>query len=360
MEVTTKTNFVKLRPLILILCMLIAASFAAMSMTEGVTVIGLILLTAMGGFFTTLLLIVSKTIYIVIPVIVSVFVLQIAGNFPASLTGLVALIAAFSLSYCVSRRKPKLTALFSVSLILGGGFLLIAAILYVMRGGSLSPSALLKKYQETFDLLKIQSSVPIHDMINGMSEEMLMLYERAGITKEMLLNVYLENMELVIDALQLSMPGICLFGIQFVAYAEISAFRLSARLCRVNALLPSLHWSIYPSQTSCIVYLIVAVLYMVSTFFSSGESVFPILSSNMWLTLLPMMLFCGTNVLTMRLRNPRFRTGTCVILAAFVLGFFFLRSVAVQLALFSLSFLGAQTAWTQRVLEAEKQKNNNQ
>jgi hypothetical protein len=47
-------------------------------------------------------------------------------------------------------------------------------------------------------------------------------------------------------------------------------------------------------------------------------------------------------------------------LAAFVLGFFFLRSVAVQLALFSLSFLGAQTAWTQRVLEAEKQKNNNQ
>ncbi len=356
MEVVTKNNMGRLRPLILTFCLLAAALCAALSLKQGITTIGLFLLCVMGGVFTTVFLTTKQEIYMILGGSGAVFILQFVGSLSASLMGMTVLIAAFVLAYHVRHRKPKTTALLMMSIILSVGFLLIAAVLYAVRGGSLAPSELLEKYNDVFRALEIECAARVHEMIDALDPQLLALYEKSNITKEMLTEVYLGNMEAVLDTIQLTLPGILILLIQLIAYIEIAVFRIAARICRVDALLPAPHWHIYPTQVSCIVYLVVSVLYMLATFFSSADSVFLISMTNMWLVLLPTMLFCGTHVLLLRLRHPLYRMGTGIILTIFVFGIFFLPSVAIQLALFTLSFLGAQTVCTHRMIEAEKQK----
>ncbi|MBQ9748262.1 MAG: hypothetical protein IJV98_05705 [Clostridia bacterium] len=358
MEVKTKTYFGRLRPIALMLTMLVAALCAALSIEAERLLFGVVSLIVMGGVFTALFLITQTNVYMVIGASGGVCLLQMIGGFPASLAGVGFILAAFILAHCVRQHKPKIVALVSMALTLGTVVLLSAAVLYAVRGGSLAPADLLEKYQAFFHEMKIAYSVPVHEMVDGMDAELLALYAKAGVSREMLLETYLESMEASVDAIQLAMPGIIAFLFQLVAYFEIAAFRICARICRVDALLPALRWHIYPTQVSCIVYLIVSVLYMIGSFFSSQDSVFLMMTANFWLILLPMMLLCGVHVLVMRLQHPLYRTGTGIMLLAFVFGFFFLRSVAFQLAFFVLSFLGAQTAWTQRTIEAEKMKKN--
>ncbi len=356
MEVTTKTYSGKLRPLMLTLAMLVSALLASLSLKDRVSLIGVLFLSLTGGIFATIFLTVKKEWHMVLGASGAVYLLQFVGSFTASLMGVTVLIAAFVLAYHVKRRNPKTAALLALSITLGVGFLLTAAVLYAVRGGSLAPSDLLDKYNEFFRTMKIESAASVHEMVEGFDKELIALYERSGITKEMLLESYLSTMEASVDAIQLMLPGIVIFLIQVIAYIEIVSFRAVARVCRVEALLPAPRWHMYPTQVSCVVYLIVAVLYMFCSFFSSSDSVFLMLVSNMWLALLPVMMLCGARVLWLRLQHPLYRIGTGIMLTAFIFGFFFLRSVAVQLALFTLSFLGAQTVWTQRMLEAEKQK----
>jgi hypothetical protein len=147
-----------------------------------------------------------------------------------------------------------------------------------------------------------------------------------------------------------------LFAIQLLAYMEISAFRIVARTVRVDALLPEPRWKLVPTQISCIVYLAISVVYVLGSFFAEGDSIFMIAIVNLWLALLPTMLLCGVRVLVFRLKHPMYRMGTGMIVAIFVFGLFFVPSVALVLALFMVSFLGAQTVSAMHAIEAEKNK----
>ncbi len=347
---------VRWRPILLVVAMCLAASLAAWLIAEGAVVLGILMLCLMGGVFTVVFLTVTHPAAMAVGASVSVVLLQVLGSFRASLSGVVVLIAALVLAHQVRQRLPKTTALVTVSLILGGGFLLISAILYAIQGESLAPSDLLDAYNEFFRELKIEFSVVVHEWIGNLDEKTLALYAQMEITREMLLESYLDSMEGAIDMMQLMLPGLLAFAVQLLAYAEIAAFRFAARLVRVEALLPSPRWKLIPTQVSCIVYIAVSVIYTIGSFLAEADSAFLVVMVNMWLVLMPTMLFCGVRVLTARLKHPMYRMGTGMILAVFVLGLFLVPSVAIVLALFLLSFLGAQTVSAMHTIEAEKNK----
>ena len=176
----------KRRPIVLLLAMCAVAALAAWLMFAGSQVLGMLLLAVMGGIFAVLFLTASHPVLMAVGASVSVMLLQILGGFSASLCGLVMLIAALALSYQVRRRAPKTTALVTLSLILGGGFLLLAAVFYALDGGSLAPNDLLDSYNAFFGDLKVEFSTVVHEWVEGIDEKTLALYAQMDITKEML------------------------------------------------------------------------------------------------------------------------------------------------------------------------------
>lgn len=346
----------KWRPVLLLIAMCAAAALAAWTLSRGFMFLGVFFLAVMGGVFAVIFLTVGHPAVMAVGASFSVIFLQILGGFSASLMGVTALIAALVLAHQVRERAPKTSVLVTVSLILGGGFLLIAAVLYAIEGGSLAPSDLLEAYQAFFGELKVEFSVVVHEWVASMDEQTLSLYAQLEITKEMLLKSYLDSMEAALDLVQLMLPGFLIFFIQIFAYVEIAAFRAAARLAHVDALLPVPQWKLIPTQISCIVYIAVSIIYVAGSFFAEEDSAFMIVMVNLWLALLPTMLFCGIRVFMLRLRHPMYRVGTGIILAIFVFGLLLIPSVALVLALFLLSFLGAQTISAMHAIEAEKNK----
>ena len=343
---------VKCRPVFLVIAMLLAAFLGArMSM------IGSFLFAIMGGIFTLIFLTAKHPAFMVIGASGSVMLLQLFGGFSASLTGVLSLIAALVIARQVRQRAPKTTVLVTASVILGAGTLVISALFYALDGGSLVPADLLDAYHAFFKDLKIDFSFAVRNWVESMDEKTLALYAQMEITKEMLIETYLDSVEAALDIVQLLLPGILICVFQLLAYVEISAFRISARMARVDALLPAPKWNLIPTQVSCVVYIVISILYVLVSFFASMESLFIIVLLNLWISLLPTMLFCGLRVFFFRLKHPMYRMKTGLILAVFVFGLFLMPSMVLLLALFMLSFLGAQTISTMHAMESAKNKN---
>ena len=352
----TTFSSAKWRPLFLVIAMLAAAFLGARMSARGIALLGVFLLAIMGGIFTVIFLTAKHPAAMAVGASGSVMILQIFGGFSASLTGVISLIAALVIAYQVRQRAPKTTVLVTVSAILGAGMLLIMALFYALDGGSLVPADLLDVYHAFFKTLKVDFSVAVRSWVESMDEKTLALYAQMEISKEMLIETYQDSVEAALDLVQLLLPGMLLCFFQILAYVEISAFRISARMTRVDALLPAPQWKLIPTQISCVIYLAVSIIYVIASFFASMDSIFMIVLVNLWLSLLPTMLFCGLRVFFLRLKHPTYRMGSGLILAVFIFGLFFMPSMALLLALFMLSFLGAQTVSTMHAIESEKHK----
>ncbi len=355
-NMSKKSGSIAWRPIVLICAMCILAFLAAWLLRGSVSLLGVLTLTVLGGVFALIFRIVRSPLALVPGVVISVAFLQVIGGLHASLLGMVTMIAALVLAHQVRLNAPKTTVLITVSLILGGGALIIAAGYYAARGGSLAIDDLFEKYHTFFKNLRPLLAENVHEQIAGIDEKTWYWYTQAGITREDLTETYMKTMELVVDLVELIAPGIILLFVQLIAYIEIASFRIAARLLNVDAVLPSIQWPLVPTQVSCIVYIAVLAIYMLASLFMESESVFLTVIVNLWLTLLPTMLFCGVRVLILRLRHPMYRSRTGILVAAFIFGCFFIAPVALSLAVFMLSFLGAQNTAMFHASKSDKKK----
>ena len=130
------------------------------------------------------------------------------------------------------------------------------------------------------------------------------------------------------------------------------SFEKTVRLARYDALLPEVRWLLYPTQFTSVLYIIVTTVYILTMFFSASS--FSIIVTNIWIALTPVMIACGFRSLAMRLKHPRLRRSTIVILVLFVLGVFFLREAAFSFGILMLTFMGAQDVSLARTAESAK------
>ncbi len=344
------------RQALLVLFMCLFSLVAVLFDHFGLRLFSMAGLLIMAGIFAVIFSTMKSPIPLAVGMIVSVTLLQAAGGFSLSFAGLLSLVSALVMAQMVKKRAEKTTVLVTLSAILGGGLVLLFVLEYALDGGSLAPSALMEQYHAFFKEMKVLLAEDVKEMVDGIDERTLAFYAQREITKEMLLQSYLDAMTTVVDLAELILPGILIMTVQFLAYILITAFRLAARLVHVEALLPAPRWHLFPTQISCVVYIIVAAIYILVSFFMEADSTLMVVLMNLWLTLLPVMLLCGFRVLLARLSHPMYRARTSMIVFIFVFGFFFLTAVALRLALFVLSFLGAQTISTIHMVEAEKNK----
>ncbi len=356
MEIQKKRTAGRMRTPFLMVGMCLFAVLSAFLMWKGLLPLGVLVMLPMSAAFGVLLVTSGNPVALAVPLAVSVTVLQIMGGFTASLSAAVTLLAACVIALQAKQGAEKTQALVLVSLILGGGFLLVFGILYLADGGVLDPEAWFESYHSFFRELKTAFSVQVGEYLDGMDETTLALYAEMGMDRAALAAYYVKMAETAVDTMEVIVPGALILLVQLFAYLAVSLFRIAAKLARVDALLPAPHWHLFPTQVSCIFYVLVSAVYIIVSFFAEPDSALYVVLMNLWLCLLPVMLLCGVRVLLVRLAHPMYRAKTGFLILLFVFGCFFLASVAVRLAIFLLSFLGAQTMSMIHANEAKETK----
>jgi hypothetical protein len=273
-----------------------------------------------------------------------------------ALFGAILVLGALLLSVAVGKKSAKTSAVLTVGVTVSLCYILVSLLMYAAQGNSLAISDLFDKLNGAFDSIKVLMADLIRDSVNALSEEMMAYYAKYEITREMLLETSLMTMESFLDMAQLLLPGCFLFLVQFMAYIGVSAFEKTARIFRCDVILPEPRWRLYPTQISCIIYILVTSAYLLSGLFASA-STFLILMMNFWIALMPVMIACGFNGLIMRLKHPRFRKSMIFILVLFAAGCLFMTETALSLGIFMLTFMGAQDVSLARTAEAAERKN---
>ena len=275
-----------------------------------------------------------------------------------ALLGFVLILGALLLSTVVGKKSTKTSAVLTVAITVSLGYILVAALVHAAKGNSLAPADLFEKLNGAFDSLKASMAEVIRVYIDSLSEEVLAYYAKLEVTKEILLETTLITMESFLDLMQLLLPGCFVFLAQTMAYIGVSSFEKTARLVRCDVILPEARWRLFPTQVTCIVYIIVTSAYLLSGFFAAA-STFLILMMNFWIALMPVMIACGCNGLIMRLKHPRFRRSTIFILIIFAAACLFRTDIAIPFGIFMLTFMGAQDVSLARTAEAAERKYRN-
>ena len=357
MDRNPNPNFVKIRPVILTALLAVLAILAATDIAYLTHIGGHFLLMIAMGVLAVISMTCDKTVFFLNTAALLVILFFTSGKSLAiTLLGAVLALGALALSVAVGKKSTKTSAVLTVCVTVSIGYILVAAVMYAAEGNSLAIDDLFEKLNSIFDSIKVMMADMVREYVNSLSEEMLASYAKYDITKEVLLETMLLTMEDSLDMIQLLLPGYFIFLAQTMAYIGVLTFEKIARLFRCADILPDAHWRLYPTQISCIIYIIVTTAYLFAGVFAPS-STFAILMMNFWIALLPVMIVCGFTGLIMRLKHPRLRKSMIFILVIFGAACLFMADTALSFGLFMLTFMGAQDVSLARTAESLERRN---
>ena len=343
---------VDLRPFGLTLTVCLLSIAAALDMEHGFGLLGYLLLAVTIGALCVIWMTCEKYIFVLdAAAMLVILFFASSGSLELALLGAVAVITAMLLSVAVRKKSPKTAAVLTVCFSFSIGTALVFAVFYAAQGNSLMPDELFTRLNDVFDGYKVSFAEIFREQLQALPDEYYAtLYTRYELTKDMIIAANIEALEVYIDYIQMLLPGIALFAVQTVAYISVITFEKIAKSSHFDMILPEVRWHLYPQQPTCILYLIVATIYMFASVFSPVSS-FGIIITNCWILLLPVMLACGIVSLFVRLKHPLFRRGTVIILIIFAVGAVFAPDTALSVGLFMLAFMGAQDVSLSRTAE---------
>lgn len=353
MDSTPNPNFVKIRPVILTALLAVLAILAATDIAYLSRIGGYFLLMVALGVLAVISMTCDKTVFFLNTAALMVILFFTSGkSLTVTLLGAVLALGALALTVAVGKKSTKTSTVLTVCVTISIGYILVAAVMYAAEGNSLAIDDLFEKLNSVFDSIKVMMADVVREYVNSLPEEMLASY---ATTKEALLESMLLTMEGSLDMVQLLLPGYFIFLAQTMAYISVLTFEKIARLFRCADILPDMHWRLYPTQISCIVYIVVTTAYLFAGVFAPS-STFAILMMNFWIALLPVMIACGFTGLIMRLKHPRLRKSMIFILVIFGVACLFMAGTALSFGLFMLTFMGAQDVSFARTAESLERK----
>ena len=336
--------------LTVMLCMLTVLATADIG--YGTHIIGHMLFMVLIGILSVIFITCEKSVFILdAAALIAIIFFTSNRSLELSLFGAVLVLAAVLLAYAVAKKSAKTSAVLVVSFTVAIGYLTVMAVFYAAQGNSLEISALFEKLNAFFDAIKVIFSDIIRQSLNSFSEEMLAYYAKHDITKEMLLEASLLAMENYVDWMQLLLPGCVVFLIQIMGYIGVSSFEKTVRMTRYDAVLPEARWKLYPTQISCVIYILITMIYIITSFFAAS-SAFAVIITNFWIALMPVMIACGFRSLYLRLKHPQLRRTTVFILILLAVGCIFILDAVLTFSIFALTFMGAQDVSLSRSVES--------
>ncbi|MBQ3489374.1 MAG: hypothetical protein IJA86_02160 [Clostridia bacterium] len=345
-------NKFDLRALGLTVMLCVVAVLSATDIEYGTHIIGHVLFMSLIGILSVIYMTCEKAVFVLdAAALLAIIFFTSKGSLMLSLFGVVIIGGALLLTFAIRKKSTKTSAVILVSFIVTAGYLIVMAVLYAAEGNSLEISALFSKLNAFFDSIKTSFSEIIRQSVDSLPEEILANYAKYDITKEKLLEVSLHSMMAYVDWLQLILPGIFVFLVQVMGYIGTVSFEKTVRLMRYDAVLPEAHWYLYPTQISCVIYILITTVYIITSFFTSTSS-FAIIITNFWIALMPVMIACGFRSLKLRLKHPQLRRRTVFVLILLGAGCFFIPDAVLTFGIFMLTFMGAQDVSLSRSMES--------
>lgn len=343
-------------PLWLTAALCVVSLLSALDFGYGVGIFGMILMMAACGIFAVMMMIDGAFVSLA-NAAASLLILYFASGSQYFVPALGAgyLLLALLLSKCAAHRGAKTATVERIAVLIFLYVLAVGAVFYAVDGHSLAPKALMADLDGFFHKIKLDRVANVMESADVISDSLLAFYERLGLTKEMLVEAQILSVEAAVDRAELLLPGLLIAAVQILSYFAVSVFCFVAKRLHAEVLLPSPRWALYPTQVSCVVYIITAILYMISSFFGDN-SMFAIIVMNLLLVLLPSMTACGVRGLVVRLKDPAQRGRVVVILALFGFGCLFMTGTVLPIAAILLAFLGAKDVSLMRMIAAEQNK----
>lgn len=336
--------------LTVLLCVL--AVTAAADLEYGTHIIGHVLFMMLIGVLSVIFITCEKAVCVLDAVALLVIIFfSTNGSLVFSFFGAVLILCALLLAYAIRKKSSKTSAVLVVSFTVTIGYLAVMAVFYAANGNSLEFSELFSKLNAFMDAVKVSCADIIKQSVDSIPEEMLAYYAKHEITKEMLLQASLLAMEDYVDWIQLLLPGCFIFLVQLMGYISVVSFEKTARMVRCEADLPSARWHLYPTQITCVIYILITMIYIITSFFASTTA-FAVIITNFWIALMPVMVACGFHSLWLRLKHPQLRRKTVFILILLAVGCVFIPDAVLTFGIFMLTFMGAQDVSLSRSVEA--------
>ena len=296
-----------MRSLVLTVIFCVIAVAAAVDLEYGTRLIGHALFMILIGILSVIFITCEKSVAVLDAAALLVIVFFTSNaDLVFSALGLVLILSAVLLVYAIRKKSEKTSAVLVVSLTVAIGYLTVIALFYSAKGNSLEISALFSKLNGFFDSIKVSCADMIRQFWDSVPEEVLAYYTEQEITKEMLVEAYLTVMEDYVDWVQLLLPGCFIFLVQVMGYIGVLSFEKTARWTRFEEALPKMHWHLYHTQISCVIYILVTIVYIITSFFAPSSS-FAVIITNFWIALMPVMIACGFHSLRLRYKTPCLR-----------------------------------------------------
>lgn len=344
----------KLRPLWLTLVLFAIVCLGAADLAYGTFIIGVVLLIAASGLYAVIVSVCVPSLSVFDGIGFLALVFFTSGmDEKLMLLGGAGLIIAILLSILSKKKSAKTTTVISMTGVLLLWLVLSVMIMRLIAGASVSPDVIITEIIGYFDNLAKEWSSSVGAVIESMSDSLHTYYEAFGTNETELKAMYASMITVLLKRFQLMLPGIVLAAGQAVSYLTVVFFTLTVRVSRCEALLPEPKWILYPTQITCVMYMIATFAYVVTSFFSSTAE---IVALNILLVLWPSMGACGCRGIITRLRHPLLKRGTIITLIIFGIGFVFLPSVAFSIGGIVLAFIGAKDVSAIRMAEKDSNR----
>ncbi len=348
-QIKNKSN---LRTLGLSSVLCILAVTAAADIEYGTHIIGHALFMMMLGILSVIFMTCEKSVFVLdAAALLAIVFFASNGSLMLTLLGAVIILSSMLLAYAVRKKSAKTSAVLIVSFTVTIGYLTVMAVFYAAEGNSLEFSELFSKLNAAAASVKVALSDVIRKSVESLPEEMIAYYAKHEISQEMLLEASLKAMEEYVDWMQLLLPGFFCALVQLMGYIGVTSFEKAVRILRYDAVLPEVRWHLYPTQISCVLYILITAVYLIISLFGATAS-FAVIITNFWIALMPVMLACGFRSLLLRLKHPQLRRSMVFILILLAAGCFFMPNAIPTVCIFMLTFMGAQDVSLSRSAEA--------
>ena len=242
-----------------------------------------------------------------------------------------------AMAHASKKRSMRINTIVNIDIIIGALVLAASGFAFYAEHNTISPSEIVSAIGGFFD--KIEAMLVSMLEKTGMYEiySTVPQFDLSGYTKE---SFYAELASESVMMCKIISPAVIITAINVASYLFTVAFVIISKIAKRDAAIPEGRWLLFPGNISSWIFVISIMVYLCLSMLASTLIMAAIsyTALNVFLILLPVMLFCGVRGIVGRLKNPMSRRSAIV---SIVIAAVFL----IMNFIYGLGFIAFRGAW---------------
>jgi len=242
-----------------------------------------------------------------------------------------------AMAHASKKRTVRISTVVNIDIIIGALILIASGLAFYAEYNTLSPSEIASAVGGFFDkieemLASLLDKTGMYEMYSAIPQ-----FDLSGYTKE---SFYAELASESVMMFKIISPAVIITAINVTSYLFTVAFVVVSKIAKRDAVIPEGRWLLFPGNISSWIFVMSIMVYLCLSMLASTLIMAAIsyAALNIFLILLPVMLFCGVRGIVGRLKNPMSRRSAIV---SIVIAAVFL----IMNFIYGLGFIAFKGAW---------------